>query len=110
MKKGIVILLALCFCCLSAVHAQLTPEQEKDFRELQYQLEGFSLETKNGPVGRFQAVPMGQSMFILDTQRGYCWRFGLTGNGIGLIYCGQVRPGSEFFELIYERKTAPPSK
>jgi hypothetical protein len=53
-------------------------------------------DLKSGPVGRFQAVAMGQSgVIILDTKEGRVWAAGATPEtGPKIVYMGQVSPYS----------------
>ena len=56
--------------------------------------EKWQQDLKSGPVGRFQAVAMGQSgVIILDTKEGRVWAAGATPEtGPKIVYMGQVNP------------------
>jgi hypothetical protein len=68
--------------------------------EIKIKSEKWQHDLKSGPVGRFQAVAMGQSgVIILDTKEGLVWAADATAEtGPKIVYVGQVspypRPGS----------------
>ncbi len=56
-----------------------------------------------GSVGRFQAVTLDKnSAIILDTEKGHLWMWRLGINTISLTYAGQVYPGKDVADVIYE--------
>jgi hypothetical protein len=62
--------------------------------EIKIKSEKWQHDLKSGPVGRFQAVAMGQSgVIILDTKEGLVWAAGATAEtGPKIVYMGQVNP------------------
>jgi hypothetical protein len=64
--------------------------------EIKIKSEKWQHDLKSGPVGRFQAVAMGQSgVIILDTKEGRVWAAGATAEtGPKIVYMGQVNPYS----------------
>ena len=55
--------------------------------------------------GRYQAVPMSGSVFILDTQEGHLWLWGTCEKtGVSLMYLGQLSVGKEPLEMLYSSK------
>jgi hypothetical protein len=62
--------------------------------EIKIKFEKWQQDLKSGPVGRFQAVAMGQSgVIILDTKEGRVWAAGATPEtGPKIVYMGQVNP------------------
>ena len=52
--------------------------------------------------GRYQAVAMGTSAFILDTQEGHMWLWGACKEtGITLMYLGKLRVGEKPLDMLF---------
>jgi hypothetical protein len=77
------------------IEAQLKEKAEKSKttqEEFKIKYEKWQHDLESGPVGRFQAVSMGESgVIILDTKEGLVWATGAApGKGPKIVYIGQV--------------------